>query len=105
VQFLLLPLFFILSNIELATSDCFYRLLRSLTLAIGWLAFFAAFFPVHFLLKGQAKLRSKIEVRSFISEYVGVHIIFSSIFIYLSLYSVHAQVCLSLCTSNRKRRG
>ncbi|CAL5072370.1 unnamed protein product [Urochloa decumbens] len=36
--------------------------LRSLTLAIGWLAFFAAFFPVHFLLKGQDKLRSKIEV-------------------------------------------
>ncbi|XP_062190459.1 glycerol-3-phosphate acyltransferase 9-like [Phragmites australis] len=35
--------------------------LRFLTLAIGWLVFFAAFFPVHFLLKGQDKLRSKIE--------------------------------------------
>ncbi|KAL5198908.1 hypothetical protein ABZP36_002420 [Zizania latifolia] len=34
--------------------------LRSLTLLVGWIVFFAAFFPVHFLLKGQ-KLRSKIE--------------------------------------------
>lgn len=42
--------------------------------------FFAAFFPVHFLLKGQDKLRSKIEVIYFIWYiYVGFH----SIFVYI----------------------
>jgi hypothetical protein len=41
--------------------------LRGLTLLVGWLAFFAAFFPVHFLLKGQ-KMRSKIEVTYLISH-------------------------------------
>jgi hypothetical protein len=44
------------SHLITVTMLCF----RGLTLLVGWLAFFAAFFPVHFLLKGQ-KMRSKIE--------------------------------------------
>lgn len=51
------------SNLITVTVLCF----RGLTLLVGWLAFFAAFFPVHFLLKGQ-KLRSKIEVTYLISH-------------------------------------
>ncbi|KAE8779901.1 glycerol-3-phosphate acyltransferase 4 [Hordeum vulgare] len=40
--------------------------LRFLTLVLGWMAFFTAFFPVHFLMNGKNKLKSKIEVSYFI---------------------------------------
>ncbi|OEL28785.1 Glycerol-3-phosphate acyltransferase 3 [Dichanthelium oligosanthes] len=59
---LILDVKYISFDFKVPEADCFnYLIIRSLTLAIGWLAFFAAFFPVHFLLKGQDKLRSKIE--------------------------------------------
>ncbi|OAY82101.1 Glycerol-3-phosphate acyltransferase 4, partial [Ananas comosus] len=35
--------------------------LRVAVLAIGWIVFFSAFFPVHFLLKGYPKWRRKLE--------------------------------------------
>ena len=35
---------------------------RVAVLAAGWIVFFAAFFPVHFLLRGHDKWRRKIEV-------------------------------------------
>jgi hypothetical protein len=80
VQFHPFPLYFFLSsNIELASPDCFYRLIV-FDACNRMVSIFCCLFPVHFLLKGQAKLRSKIEVRSFKSEYVGVHIIFFPIF-------------------------
>ncbi|XP_061366462.1 glycerol-3-phosphate acyltransferase 9-like [Gastrolobium bilobum] len=36
--------------------------LRVLVLTIGWIIFLSSFIPVHFLLKGQDKLRRSIEV-------------------------------------------
>jgi hypothetical protein len=40
----------------------FNEICRVLVLAIGWIIFLSSYIPVHLLLKGQDKLRKKIEV-------------------------------------------